>query len=218
MNSPPETFSLSADGTFSMSFTGLIGGEHLFALLVKDKDGRDPGLLSFGIELYGQFVVDNIFVPPTLGFESAIVGRGKDLQIIGYASPNNKTEIEIRGNIIGEAQADASGYYNFVTSTSGFAIGEHYVRVRQVDQSDPPRFGEKNKKSNFSINRTFKVSVLASSKTDFNQDDKVNISDWSIFLFQWGSDNEQTRLKNDLNGDGKVDVFDLSIFLRSMNI
>ena len=44
---------------------------------------------------------------------------------------------------------------------------------------------------------------------DLNGDGKVNLADFSILLYYWGT---STPLA-DLNGDGKVDLQDLSILL-----
>ena len=44
---------------------------------------------------------------------------------------------------------------------------------------------------------------------DLNHDGKVNLADFSIMLFYWGT---STPLA-DLNGDGKVDLRDMSILL-----
>ncbi len=45
--------------------------------------------------------------------------------------------------------------------------------------------------------------------SDLNQDDKVNLYDFSIFLFWWGSNYSNA----DLNCDGKVNLYDFSILL-----
>jgi len=128
----------------------------------------------------------------------------------GYAAPNNSIEVEIDDTIVGGAKAVNSGYYTFMASTSDFAIGEHYVRVRQIDSAD--------RMSSLSFHKAFKISLLTFPKADFNSDDVVNITDWSIFLFRWGSQDESLRFNIDLDSNGKIDISDFSIFLRAVKI
>ncbi len=45
--------------------------------------------------------------------------------------------------------------------------------------------------------------------SDLNGDNKVNLGDFSILLYYWGTSSQIA----DLNGDGKVDLQDLSILL-----
>ena len=59
---------------------------------------------------------------------------------------------------------------------------------------------------------------IISSNIDYNNDRKIDISDWSIFLNNWSSSDETTRKKDDLNKDGGLDIFDFSIFLASFQL
>jgi hypothetical protein len=69
--------------------------------------------------------------------------------------------------------------------------------------------------SDFSIRRSAVVSQLFTPIADLNGDDKVDISDWSIFLAEYGSPGGAGG-SLDLNGDGKVDITDFSIFIRTI--
>ena len=145
-----------------------------------------------------------------MAFEKALITKSDNLKIKGYASPNNMVELEVDGAKYREVRAAQSGFYSFDVSIVSFAYGEHRAQTRQI-ASD-------GRKSGFSTLRVFQISNQPTLQTDFNNDGKVNITDWSIFLFQWGSDSEEIRLKNDLNGDGRADIFDFSIFLKAMTI
>jgi hypothetical protein len=110
----------------------------------------------------------------------------------------------------GTVSADKNGYYTFSASVGSLAIGAHYARVRQTDKD--------GKKSEWSQTKSFKKSLLLTLEADFNNDGKVNITDWSIFLFRWVSPDQTLRSSADIDGNGKVDIFDLSIFLKTMQI
>ena len=212
---PSESSVINEDGSFVITVTGLIRANYLFALRVNDKDERNSGILVFSAPFYidqpgDLFEVKDILVPPTMAFEKALVTKNDVMKIDGYASPNNMVELEVDGAKYLETKAGQSGFYNFNAGIINLAYGEHRARVRQAAID--------GKTSGFSTLRIFKLSKQLTLKTDFNNDGAVSISDWSIFLFRWGSDKEESRLQNDLNGDGKADIFDLSIFLKSMNI
>ena len=56
------------------------------------------------------------------------------------------------------------------------------------------------------------------AKADFNGDNAVTITDWSIFLFRWNAEDPSLKPKIDLDGNGKIDIADFSIFLKAMKI
>jgi len=138
------------------------------------------------------------------------LSKTDELEIMGYAAPNNRIEIEVDNVIEGETESDESGYWVFNKSLYSSSLGDHYIRVRQIDESD--------RESDFSSFQTFKVSILEIPKADFNNDNKVNISDWSIFLFRWGSEDVELKSKIDMDDNGDINITDFSIFLKTMKI
>lgn len=211
-----QSLSLSNDGMFSISYLGLSNADYFFALRVKDQDGRDAGVLSFNTQLVDNFTVNDIFVPPTVDFENALLKRGRDIKLFGYASPYNPVEVEIDGETAGETKADNRGYYTLAVNTDLLQNGLHQVRVRQIDNSYPRRFIPPRDKSVFSASRTFKVTALLFPEADLNSDDKINITDWSIFLVRSRSGDTKTLETIDLDRNGEFNIFDFSIFLQAI--
>jgi len=212
VSEPVKEYTMLEDGTFEIMLEGLIGVKFFFALRAEDEDGRKSGILSFSADMgsKNELVVENIFFPPTVGFENTVVTKNQEIEIMGYAASNNKIEIKVNDIIKGETQSDETGYWTFSISAIELDFGEHYVRVRQINQ-----FG---RESGFSFPRAFKVSPLELPKADFNNDSKVDLTDWSIFLFRWGSEDESLKSKIDMNNDGNIDIADFSIFLKTMKI
>ncbi|MFH1112112.1 MAG: immunoglobulin-like domain-containing protein [Patescibacteria group bacterium] len=209
---PTESASIKEDGAFEISHSGLISEEYLYALRIKDKDGRKT-TLSFDVNLLIQssFALKDILVPPTVELKNTLLLRAEDLQLVGYVAPSSTVEVEIDGSAQkGTALADKTGYYAFATSVGPLAVSTHYARVRQVNKD--------GKKSDWSQTKSFKKSLLLALKTDFNNDGRVNIIDWSVFLFRWDSPDQKLRSAIDLDGNGKVDVIDLSIFLKTIQL
>lgn len=204
--------SSSPNGTFEIVFTGLSSGARSYALLVQDKDGRtaqtkiyDLNLLDEGSELN----VNNIIVSPTVGFPRQTITKGDFLTIVGYAIPKSSIKIEIDGQAINaQLVSEVDGSYKYLFNTALLSLGNHTVRVRQTTPD--------GLQSEFSPQKVFFTTNLTVPKTDFNNDGKLNISDWSIFLSRWFSADTKVKMQNDLNGDGKLDASDFSIFIRTL--
>ncbi len=208
---PSESIKISDDGSFSISYIGLVSADYLFALRIKDKDGRSTSILAFNISFSGNLSeVKDIVAPPTIGFEKASIVKNEVMKILGYATPNNMVELEINSSKYKKIKADQSGFWSFDVDTTYLAYGEHSVRARQITSE--------SKLSNFSLTRVFKLSKLAVPKADLNNDSVIDIRDWSVFLFRWGSEDSALRLQNDINGDGEVNIFDFSLFLQAIKI
>lgn len=209
---PAERTTLAEDGSFSVEYTGLTdAAEFLFALRVKDREGNDTGILAFNVPKYVEiWTVKDILVPPTLSFEQSAMTKNTVTKIAGFATPHHTVELELDGTTYGEAKADASGVWTIAMDTTYLAYGEHSARARQVAAD--------GRASNFSFTRVFALSKLSSPKADLNADAAVDIRDWSIFLFRWGHEDADVRLRNDMNGDGTISIFDFSIFLQAMKM
>ena len=207
---PQATYNVSPDGTFDVTYTGLFGGNYVFGLQAEDKDGQKSGIVQASVDLlsYDKLIVQNLLLPPTLSFLRTSVRLGDVVTVSGYAATNSSVEFEIDGKLSPvKAVAGGDGHYSAQISTATFSSGKHSIRVREVVGG---------KTSPFSINRDFSVSTVFFPVTDLNNDGKINISDWSIFLSLWTSKNEEARKRIDFNGDGKVDLADFSIFMQSL--
>jgi hypothetical protein len=197
------------EGKFSLSFVGILKSQHSFGLLVKDKENRVTPIKFFNINTFANnLTVKDILVPPTVGFTQGVVTRGRNAVIVGYASPENDVKIEI-GDIKKEIKAAKDGSYKAEVNTGMLEFGQYRVRVKQAD----PR---EKKESAFSIMKTLVVSRLISPKTDLSGDGRVDIKDWSIFLSNWESEDDNQKKIIDLNDDGKTDISDFSIFIRTI--
>ncbi len=211
--SPTGTISMTEGGAFDVWESGMIGGEYVYALLLKDIDGRSTHLFfDVNLLLQNHFSKQDIFAPPTVTIENQLLSRAEDLRLIGYAAVNTAIEAEIDGILQkGEAPySDKRGFYTMTIPSGWLSVGTHYVRVRQTDLN--------GKKSYFSAVHAFKKYLLVAPRADFDGSGKVDISDWSIFLFRWSSEDADLRTTIDLDDNGTVDIFDLSIFLKAIQL
>ena len=198
------------DGTFYTSFIGILQGPHSFSLIIKDKEGRGSQTKFFNINtLVQDFVVKDLIIAPTVALAAYSVTRGTATVVKGYATPQSGVVAEIDGIIKKEAQVGQDGAYKLTIDTGPLEFGSHQMRLKQT------LAGGKGE-SDYSPLKNFIVSRVLLPKADFNDDGAVDIRDWSIFLFHWGSKDMEKRMKIDLNNDGKIDISDFSIFVRNI--
>lgn len=211
-NVPLAESSIDAAGVFKVSYKAFLQGEYFFAVRAQDKEGRKSGILSFYTNLasVNELVKDDLLLPPTIGSSKVAYSKGENLIVSGYAVAGKKVEVEIEGFAQTEVLSESDGRYSVSTTTANFDIKDYFVKARQLISETVV--------SGYSAPIAVRISSLQFPRADFNGDNKVDISDWSVFLFRWGSKEGALRIKIDMNSDGKIDVFDLSIFLKAMKI
>lgn len=198
------------DGSFRISFVGILQGLQSFGLIAKDREHRVSQTKFFFVDTRSDsFVEKDILVPPTIDITNGQISRGGTATIFGYASPNHSINLYIDGILSKEALVATGGSYRFDVPTGALEFGQHKARTKQINIT-------KKQESDFSTVRTFIVSKLAVVRADLSGDGKVDIKDWSIFLARFASSDNEVRKSIDLSGDGKVDISDFSIFIKTI--
>jgi len=195
-------------GRFATSFRLIdIAEKHLFSIIAYDKEGNVSPSKTFPSELYAKEGLIDILIAPTIALHKRALGNKESLRISGYATPGNKVQVEIDGKVVGTVPTTASGYYTLSAPLSSLALGDHTVRSMQVAAS--------SRTSDYSLLKAFQIAEPFAANVDLNNDGKLTISDWSIFLSSWSSREAVIKKKIDFNDDGKITIFDLSVFLSS---
>lgn len=209
---PLETHQVQNDGTFDLMLGALVSDEYFFALRAEDKEGRKTGIIAFDVDLKTEDILEakDIFIAPTIELGKTKVARGKEVYVFGYAAPNNVIEVYIDNLINKTVKADKNGYWTTIINTSNLKVGKYSIKVRQINSSGDL--------SRFSQIKNLRVSLLQFPQADFNSDDIINITDWSVFLFRWEQTGKNFRTTIDLNGDNKINITDFSMFLNMMKI
>ena len=193
-------------GRFATSLRLLsIADKHLFSVIAYDREGNASPSKTFPSELYAQGGITDILIAPTITLNKRAFGNRESARVSGYATPGNTVQVEIDGKIVATVPAIASGYYTASVPLSSFSKGDHRARTMQISKS--------GRTSDYSLLKAFQISDPFTVYADLNNDGKLTISDWSIFLSSWASREEGVRKKIDFNGDGKITIFDLSVFL-----
>ena len=195
-------------GRFATSFRlASIAEKHLFSIIAHDKEGNVSPSKTFPTELYERGGLIDVLIAPTIMLHKRAFGNTENLRIFGYATPGNKVQIEIDGKIVGTVPTTASGYYATSAPLSALAKGDHKARAAQVTSQ--------SRTSDYSLLKAFQIADPFAVHADLNNDGKLTISDWSIFLNSWASRDDAIKKKIDFNNDGKITIFDLSVFLSS---
>ncbi len=203
---------IHSDGKFEFNLVDVQWDNWFFAVVAEDLNGIKSSLIPFNINFFvdDSLVVKDIFLPPTLNFASKFVSKGKELILSGYGAADNIVKFFVGDDEVGEVKTNDTGFYKFSTSTNNFDFGEHTLSAFQINQAGI--------KSNLSKKHTFTVFELYLPEADFNQDNIVDIRDWSIFLFNWGLGEKDKEVNIDMDKNGLVNIRDFSIFLKYFSI
>lgn len=206
-------FKTQNDGSFKKEITAPVQETRFYGLFIKDREGNPAKSKFFTYNLKYNTVVhqEKLIFAPTVKINKTALVRNELLLISGYAAPGNTVEALANGKAAGKIKAEDDGSYRILVNTDGLVLGGYKIQTRQVDFAS-------GKTSDVSEIRNLKISSFSFALIDFNEDDKIGVQDWSIFLSNWSSQDEKLKVKNDLNGDGKIDISDFSIFLMSFQL
>jgi cysteine-rich repeat protein len=155
--------------------------------------------------------VSGVILPPTLAVQSQNISPGSPIQFSGQAVPNAQIEIHFNNSqIIATTSTNGAGIYSLAYNSSSLRPASYTVRARSVT-GNPPLIVQ----SNFSSTLQLFVGVdgQASTPSDLNRDGKVNLIDFSILIFWWGSAGGSSDPPADINQNGRVGLEDFSILL-----
>ena len=207
-NAPFSQLLNDVSGRFATSFRLMsLEDKHVFSVIAYDREGNVSPSKTFPSELYERGGLTDILIAPTITLHKRALGNNETLRISGYATPGNKVQVEIDGRIVGTVPTIASGYYALLAPLSSFTKSGHMARALQITVQ--------SRTSDYSLLKAFQISEPFAVHADLNNDGKLTVSDWSIFLSSWISRDDIARKKIDFNSDGRITIFDLSVFLSS---
>jgi uncharacterized repeat protein (TIGR02543 family) len=199
----------TGEGNFNIAYNGQLPSDvNTFALVVYDKDKKITQTKLFKLGVNDQLLA-TIIMSPTVNLNQQLVTLGTFMGLTGSGMPKYKIELMIDGVIAPEiATVDGKGNYNLTFNTYRLGLGEHTLRVRQTDAQ--------GKSSDYSIEKVFTITKSFVPRADLNNDGKIDISDWSIFITRYNSSDTTNRGELDLNSDGAIDIKDFSYFIGAL--
>lgn len=155
--------------------------------------------------------ITGIILPPTIRLSAQNVNPSDQVTVSGQAVPNATIEVIVGNNELTQATtSNALGNWSVVLDTTRLRVAEHTIRARSITGNPPLRA-----QSNFSTALQLFVGVdgRPTTASDLNRDTRVNLIDFSILIFWWGTDGGDSDPPADINGNGRVGIEDFSILL-----
>lgn len=203
------------DGEYSVTVDAIARGVYTFGIYALDPAANRSSTFSTSFTVTGArtSALSNINITPTVKVTPDPVNPGAVLTLSGYGLPNATITIENEKDKSAankqtlSAETNSAGAWSTTLETNNFSNGTYKVRVKAV-QSET-RF------TNFSNYVLYGVgqSAVKPINADLNRDGKVNLTDFSILLFWWGTDGGNSDPAADINSDSKVNLTDFSILL-----
>lgn len=170
---------------------------------------------TFDVTQGAVTTVNGVYIPPTIRLSATSVPRNGTVTVTGQTVPNARVYIHVDNKPSGSpVTADASGRYSFTLSTVGLSEASHLVKAKF--ELTEALTGTTKRESSFSTAVAFGVGVAAQAvagSSDLSRDGKVNLTDFSILIFWWGSNGGNSNPPADINQNAKVGLEDFSILL-----
>ena len=206
-----KTLIADGSGGFAAELSALPSGIQTFSLFAEDTNGRKSVTISLTLNLIANTTttVEGLIIPLTIAISSSTVNQGQPLFIFGQSVPDSDVNLFIQSTEFVKRTAVAeSGAWRYELDTTPLEISDHSVRAKAQTKT-----GEQSEFSETKFFRVVKPGAHAAPGTclaDLNDDNRADITDLSILLYNWGV---PKNARADYNKDGRVDIIDFSILL-----
>ncbi len=205
------------DGTFDIRVRSLTPGTYSFGVSATDTNALQSKLLMFTIYISQSVatIVEGIFIPPTVTSDKIEVKKGGVITFTGTTAPDVEVRISFSSSnieLLRKTRSDSTGAWFYELDSSLAGSGDFEAKARSVSSQNLSPYSDV---LTFRVGDTdrarIKSNLLAGfrKKCDLNNDDRVNLLDFSIMAFWY------KRLgfpdKVDLNTDKQINLTDLSI-------
>ncbi len=200
-------------GGYQVTIDGISRGAYTFGIYAIDSNSVRTSTFSTSFTVQGAraSALSNIHIPPSVRVTPDPVDPGQVATVSGFSVPGATVTIENEradggGKQTLTATAGATGAWSIPVDTTGFRVGTYRVRARAVAEGVSTNF------SNY-LNYGVGERATPTINADLNRDGRVNLTDFSILLFWWGTDGGASNPPADINQDGRVNLTDFSILL-----
>ncbi len=201
-----------AKADFYFESDQIAAGVVSFGFWSEDSTGLKSTLLSLTLRVISNAVttISGVHIAPSIDVGQKSVKQGEIVKIYGQTVPETKINIYIHSEDehIEETKSEENGTWEIDFDTTPLEVDFHTAKALFLVEQD-----ENIIKSGFSRAVSFYVGKVggepACAEADLNHDGRVNLTDFSILLFYWGTDNECA----DQNQNGIVDLVDFSIMM-----
>lgn len=209
-----ETDSADSSGKYSITINDIARGVYNFGVYAIDKNAVRSGTFTTTFTVTGSrsSSLSNINVMPSILVEPDPVNIGDTLTVTGYTIPNATVTIENQNESTSaslktfSASSDSAGKWSLTMDTNTFIKGTYKIRAKAEGAGVSTKFSDY---TYYGVGQEAEVALNA----DLNRDGKVNLTDFSILLYWWGTNGGDSDPPADINRDGNVTLTDFSILL-----
>lgn len=155
--------------------------------------------------------VNGLILPPTIRVSNTNPNPGDSVTISGQSIPNARIEVQVGNNTRTlTASSSATGQWQLELNTSGLRAAEYALKARSVSGAAPL-----STQSSWSSTLQLFLGVdgRATTPSDLSRDGKINLTDFSILIFWWGTNGGDSNPPADISGNARVGIEDFSILL-----
>ncbi len=197
---------------FYFETTEVPAGVASFGFWSEDLSGLKSTLLTLTFRVISAAVttITGVYIAPTIDVDKKSVRQGDDITVYGNTVPQTKVNIHINSEEehIVQAASNETGSWKTVFNTAPLEEDFHTAKANFETSVEGNVI-----KSGFSKSVSFAISKLGGEavcpEADLNGDKRVNLTDFSILLFYWSTNNACA----DQNQNGTVDLIDFSIMM-----
>lgn len=194
----------NSSSVFDKTLSGLEEGIHSISIYGTDAGARNTLTITFGVNVISDTttMVSGLILPPTISLSANQVKRPAELTAQGMAKNNATVQVFINGS--GDNQTlnkptDADGNWSANVNPK-LHLGNKQTNSLALDGIGGI--------SEFSQTNNYEVKLSA----DLNVDNLVNLTDFSILMYNYGT-NTPPNVLADVNDNGPVDLVDFSIMM-----
>ncbi|NTV31327.1 hypothetical protein HGA91_05125 [candidate division WWE3 bacterium] len=218
------TAQADSSGLFQKTLTNENAGLHQFSLYALDSMNRLTPTYSFSISLLNQMetTISGILLPTTIEPLKPVFTTAEPIVILGEAAPASTVNLFVQSDpLTFNFPVGGSGDWQY-SVTNSLNVGDHTAYAKLNDS-----LGHQSIFSsvvNFSVIQAPTAtpsptlipiitpvvpSCNSKSKSDINVDSRVDLTDFSIMMYDW----QGSAVRSDLNCDGTVNLTDFSILM-----
>jgi len=217
-----NSFLATSAGTFAYTLSSVAAGNYRYTFYAQDSRGGYSTSLVFPLTVISghSYQVSNIFIPPTVYYDSQEIKRGDSLPFYGFSAPNSTIILELKNTATGatitfQTTSNSSGNYAYSLETLGLDEGNYEIRVKAKLGTNESSFGNI---FSFTIGTKTvekpKTDSKCPAKGDLNGDCRVNLIDFSIAAYWYKRTIAPSFINTEnsqLSGDNIINLIDFSI-------
>lgn len=174
---------------------------HTFSLFYIDSSSRVSAttvLPPVNLPVHLDTTLENIHLSPTIELSKTSIFKGESVAVFGQGSPGSTIHVVVNG-VEKYSKSLTTGDWQYTFGSNIYTVGTNSIYAYLTRTSVP----------NSVNSATVTLNVKNCRRSDLNCDTFVNLTDFSILLYYWGS----SKPLADINSDGGVGLIDFSIMM-----